>query len=228
MLMYEEMIKEQLAYYSAVASQYDRGALEIAQNPDYQAAWAEWSAMQKAVQQLGRGLKVLEIACGTGVWTQSLLPISASITALDGSPQMIEQHRAKFGNDSRLHYQLVDLFTWQPDPDQQYDLVFFSFWISHIPQELLSEFLEKVYRAVRPGGQVFLIDEPGGGKLLSGATDDGVQQTRQLEDGSTYRVVKVYYDPYLVHHALEQIGFEQVNSTVGGHFFYVHAFRRDE
>jgi demethylmenaquinone methyltransferase/2-methoxy-6-polyprenyl-1,4-benzoquinol methylase len=55
-----------------------------------------------------------------------------------------------------VEYRQIDLFTWEPDAE--YDLVFFSFWLSHVPPELLESFLTKVSKSVRVGGQVFIVD----------------------------------------------------------------------
>ena len=80
---------------------------------------------------------VLELACGTGIWTEQLLKIGQHITALDASPEVIEVNRAKLKSD-RVTYEQADLFTWEPD--QTYDLVFFGFWLSHVPPEQVEAF----------------------------------------------------------------------------------------
>ena len=43
---------------------------------------------------------------------------------------MININRAKL-QSGRVDYQRVDLFAWQPR--RQYDMVFFGFWLSHVP-----------------------------------------------------------------------------------------------
>jgi SAM-dependent methyltransferase len=51
---------------------------------------------------------VLELACGTGLWTQRLAPHAASLTAIDGSPEMLERCRARV-NDPGVRYVTADL-----------------------------------------------------------------------------------------------------------------------
>ena len=50
----------------------------------------------------------------------------------------------------------ADIFNWEPD--DTYDVVFFSFWLSHVPQDRFEWFWSLVDRALVPGGRVFLID----------------------------------------------------------------------
>ena len=83
------------------------------------------------------------------------------ITAVDGAPEMLAMARAKVGDAAAVDFICADLFGWVPTT--QYDLVMFAAWISHIPPHRLDEFLDKVRDAVRPGGHVFIVDEPAGG-----------------------------------------------------------------
>jgi demethylmenaquinone methyltransferase/2-methoxy-6-polyprenyl-1,4-benzoquinol methylase len=92
--------------------------------------------------------QVLELACGTGTWTQVLLPIAHDITAIDAAPEMLTIARQKLGN-APVSYQQADVFQWEPR--QEYDLVFFANWLSHVLPKDLDAFLRKVARAVRPG-----------------------------------------------------------------------------
>jgi hypothetical protein len=75
--------------------------------------------------------------------------------------------------------------------------------------------------AVRPGGRVFIVDEPAGGREFSGAVEAGMYQTRSIGDGRTFRIIKAYYDPAVVRVALEQYGFEATTAEVGDYFFHV-------
>jgi ubiquinone/menaquinone biosynthesis C-methylase UbiE len=43
----------------------------------------------------------LELACGTGIWTQQLLSITQTVTAIDASPEMIAlsgKRRVEYSN----------------------------------------------------------------------------------------------------------------------------------
>lgn len=219
--MNDKVLKEQLAYYRARAEEYDESVKGIGcatTQPVDADANEEWRHIVKELHALAPVDNVLELACGTGIWTQELMRISSSITALDGSPEMIEINRAKMGNMG-IEYQCVDLFDWEPD--EQYDLVFFAFWLSHLPPTYLSSFLSKVAQATKPGGRVFMIDEPKSDKNISGPNDEGLYQQRTLHDGRSYRIVKVYYDPHEIELELLKQGLNKDSSMIGNSFFYL-------
>jgi demethylmenaquinone methyltransferase/2-methoxy-6-polyprenyl-1,4-benzoquinol methylase len=218
----DEILKEQLAYYSARAQEYDEsagvgGRFAGPEELDPLIALEEEEA-RRALWAIGPVEHTLELACGTGIWTTELARISRRITALDGSPEMLALNREKLG-DAQVQYVQADLFTWTPEA--LYDLVFFAFWLSHVPPEALEDFLLKVYRAVRPGGRVFLVDEPAGGRLLSGEVLDGQYQTRRLYDGREFRIIKVYYRPEEIASHLERLGFEKLEVRRGEYFFHL-------
>jgi hypothetical protein len=89
-------------------------------------------------------------------------------------------------------------------------------------------FLDKVTEAVRPGGRVFIVDEPEGGMQLSGENEEGMYQSRTLHDGSTFQIVKVYYNPNDIQAALQKRGFQNFTSMIGECFFYLSGKRGDE
>lgn len=223
--MSDDILREQLAYYRARAQEYDESVQQTGRfatpEPQDQQIDTEWAQIVNALHSLPPRSNVLELACGTGIWTQALLPVSKSITALDGAPEMLEVNQAKV-NSPKVQYEQVNLFDWQPD--REYDLVFFGFWISHVPNEHLDTFLDKVTRAVKPGGRVFIVDEPAGGKELSGAVDED-RQTRTLLDGRNFQIIKIYYDPALIQEHLQKRGFGSFEVMVGDYFFYLTGTR---
>lgn len=224
--MKSDILREQLDYYRARAQEYDESLQltgRFAQpGPADDGLAREWTHAAQALLALGKVERALELACGTGLWTRELLQIAGTVTALDGAPEMIEASRAKL-NNPRVSYGCVELFEWEPQ--EAYDLVFFAFWLSHVPPDRLDPFLEKVSRAVRPGGRVFIVDEPAGGEQLSGPTSEGQYQTRALHDGRTFRIIKVYYDPHAIGKKLERLGFKQIEAQRGAYFFHLTATR---
>jgi demethylmenaquinone methyltransferase/2-methoxy-6-polyprenyl-1,4-benzoquinol methylase len=158
-IMDDHVLREQLEYYQARAGEYDeslRGIGPGEPNPEQDQANEEWLHIVSTLRPLSPVEEVLELACGTGIWTQELVKLGRSITALDGSPEMIAINRSKAGVTA-IEYQCVDLFQWEPE--KQYDLVFFAFWLSHVPPAHLSGFLGKVAHSTKPGGRVFIVDE---------------------------------------------------------------------
>jgi hypothetical protein len=104
--------------------------------------------------------------------------------------------------------------------------VFFAAWLSHVPPNMLDDFLATVRRAVRPGGRLFMVDEPAGGAQLSGPNANGMEPPRVLHDGRALRIVKVYYRPDDLAQRLRQHGFEQIDGFTGAYFFYLTGVRK--
>lgn len=210
--MHDPALQEQIDYYRARASEYEATAIPRDS--------AEWDAAREAVAGLPQFDTILELACGTGYWTRELVRHTASLTALDAAPEMIKINRASV-NDPRVSYDLVNLFEWEPA--QKYDLVFFAFWLSHVPESQLESLLTRVRRAVKNGGQMFLVDEPRGTKNVPPLTMRGVHQTRTLNDGRTFTIVKEYYDPKDVCARLARLGFDSISIFQGDYFFWISA-----
>src|SRR5205823_33937 len=53
-------------------------------------------------------------------------------------------------------YVSAALFDWRPD--RSYDVVFFSFWLSHVPRSRFGAFWSLVRSCLVPSGRAFLID----------------------------------------------------------------------
>src|SRR5262245_63075842 len=75
-------------YYAARAPEYDR----IYQKPERQ---ADLRAISQWVPSKFVGACVLEIACGTGYWTQFIAPVALRIAALDAAPETLEIARSR-------------------------------------------------------------------------------------------------------------------------------------
>ena len=95
---------------------------------------------------------MLELACGPGTWTERLLRQATSVTALDAAPEMLTRAMARL-RDDRVHFVRADLFNWTPD--RCYDVVFFGFWLSHVPLDRFESFLWLIADSLEPTGRVF-------------------------------------------------------------------------
>ncbi|MBD2207162.1 class I SAM-dependent methyltransferase [Calothrix sp. FACHB-1219] len=226
--MTKQILEQQIAYYSARANEYDEWFYRLGRydrGEEINQRWfQEIDIVQQALQQIGQFEQILELACGTGIWTQELLKIGNKITAIDASEEVIAINRSKL-NTQNVEYQQIDLFTWEPNTE--YDLVFFSFWLSHVPPELLESFLVKVYKSVRAGGQVFIVDsrfEPTSTANNHILKDDGkIYKSRKLNDGQEFQIVKVFYQPEELHKHLTEVGFIADVKITEHYFIYAHA-----
>ena len=81
-------------------------------------------------------------------------------------------------------------------PDPAWDVVFFSAWLSHVPGGRFGDFWSLVRGLLAPGGRAIFVDEaaPGLGGEDWLDQSDGVV-SRQLNDGSRFRAVKILWRP---------------------------------
>ena len=219
----QQTIRGMQQYYDERATQFDqwyrREGLHV--DPQHDALWHdELAAMTEQVKAFGRG-RLLELASGTGWWTQQLAH-RARVTALDYAPTMLEmwrrrQHAANFRADI-LRGDAYRL----PCADASFDACFFGFWLSHVPREWLPAFFSEVNRALRRDGVVMLVDS----KPFRGETPDvDLKQERILNDGSRHQIVKVYHTPATLHTLLSQFG-AQVETWTTGTFFTLGQYRK--
>ncbi|HEV2107792.1 MAG TPA: class I SAM-dependent methyltransferase, partial [Thermomicrobiales bacterium] len=168
---------------------------------------------------------VLEMAAGTGWWTERLAATAEHLTALDASPETLAIARGRLqaaGLDARVSFVPADLFAWRPD--RIYDAVFFGFWLSHVPDERLDAFLATVADALRSDGTVFWVDnrhEP-----TATAADqplpegDNPIMTRRLNDGRTFQIVKRFRSADEYENAFAEHGIDLTVRETATYFQY--------
>ncbi len=225
------ILKDQKAYYQRRAGEYDewfqrQGRYD--RGPQNNAAWfSEIDQIKKALtscQPLGN---VLEIAGGTGQWTGLLKEYSTSVHVIDSSPEVLEMNRKKNGTD-HLTYEVADVFDWSPH--RQFDFVFFSFWMSHVPEEKFAEFWALVSRCLNKSGKWFLIDSRP--DEFSRAIDHSVNEDsdivkRKLNDGTEFEIVKRFYNVEDLGRKLLALGWESDLSITPRFFIFGSGQRAD-
>lgn len=220
----QELIDQQLAYYRARAPEYDQWFLRQGRydrGPEHRAEWfREVSTIDTALRPIVQQKNIVELACGTGLWTERLARAGARVLAVDGAPEAIAINRERLGS-TKVEYCVADIFTWTPPTT--FDVVFFSFWLSHVPPARFDEFWATVRSAVKPGGAALFIDS-----LLeqsSTARDhdppgaSGVV-LRRLNDGREFRIVKVFYEPAVLEQRLLERGWRGWVRSAGRFFLY--------
>jgi ubiquinone/menaquinone biosynthesis C-methylase UbiE len=214
--MEEAVLQEQMRYYRERAAEYDATVLsnDDANVEPLAQELRRWPP--NIMARLAPCEQALELACGTGMWTCDLLTVARHILAVDASPEMLALNSAKVA-DSRVRYQLTDLFAWEPDT--LVDLAFAAMWFSHVPSERLPPMLSALRRAVRPGGQLCIIDEPDSSPIRPPAAKDPDLEMRELLDGRQFQIVKIYRSPQRLAALCVDAGFPQVTTIPGTHFF---------
>lgn len=217
-------LSEQLDYYRARAAEYDEWWLRLGRydrGPELNAGWfAEIEKLAAALERFGPEGRILELAGGTGIWSERLLGHADALTVVDGSSEMLAINAARL-HSQRVEYLHEDLFDWQPD--EQFDTVFFSFWLSHVPDSEFDRFWTLVRSCLEPGGRVFFIDSRR--RSTSTARDqttpvEADRMERRLNDGRKFNVYKIYYAPRDLEHRLASLGWNAEIAETDEYFIY--------
>ena len=224
------LLQEQVAYYRARAGEYDQWFLRQGRydrGSEVNAPWfAEVDEVRAVLDAFVPKGRVLELACGTGLWTQQIARHTKNVTAVDAAPEMLSINRAQTGSDT-VRYVQADILNWQPA--DQYDVVFFGFWLSHVPAERFDSFWSLVRDCLAPGGRVFFVDslyEPTSTASGHYLTDrEAVTQTRLLNDGREFSIFKTFYESEKLAHRLEGLGWQFDIRETEHYFLYAHGKR---
>ncbi len=207
------LLSEQLRYYRERAGEYDEWFLRNGRYNHGSKENTRWFReirfLEKKLDEFGPGGRILEIACGTGFWTQKLLQYSDDITALDASEEVIILNREKC-KPHQPDYIVADIFSWKPI--ESYDVVFFSFWLSHVPPGLFADFWKLVRGCLAERGRVFFIDSSSSQKhytrvhKLPRPSRNEYIVGRRLNSGRTFRIIKVRFEPEVLAERLGELG----------------------
>jgi SAM-dependent methyltransferase len=233
--MDDTTLEQQLDYYRARAGEYDDWWFRTGRydrGADANAAWfAEVAALESALARFGACGDVLELACGTGLWTRQLVASADQLTAVDGAPEVLAINRARTeALGASVTYVEADLFSWEP-PRHAFDACVFAFWLSHVPEDRFASFWAMVSAALRPDGRVLLIDSQRAPRSKARdhtmpAEESSLEQ-RRLDDGREFEIVKRYYEPAALAGRLAQLGWECELHSTGEFFIYGIATRAD-
>ena len=220
----KELIKVQVEYYRARAPEYDEWFFRQGrydQGPAHRAQWlGEAGEIEADLRSTVRDGAVLELACGTGLWTRHLAQSNRRVVAVDVAPEAIARNRERV-HAGNVDYVIADIFSWKAS--LKFDFAFFSFWLSHVPEEMFEAFWTRVGEMLLPNGRVFFIDS-----LLeesSSACDhaplnrSGISR-RKLNDGSEFDIVKIFYEPKELEARLRDMGWTGRVRTTERFFLY--------
>jgi protein-L-isoaspartate O-methyltransferase len=207
----DEVLADQIAYYGRRAGEYD----VTAYGDDIAAARAVITRLVAEMRPTG---SVLEIACGTGLWTQALAEWADTVTALDPAPEMVTIARDRM-QSAKVSFENADVFSWAPVT--RFDVIFFAAWLSHVPASRFGQFWQLLRGWLAEGGRVLFIDEhvdERGKETYVAGRDEVVE--RQLRDGSTFRVIKNFVDPQELEPRLRAMGWDCLIRRVSSRWVY--------
>ncbi|MES2071208.1 MAG: class I SAM-dependent methyltransferase [Pseudomonadota bacterium] len=171
-------------YYAQRAKSYE----SIYQKPERQ---ADLQLLEQRVCNALQGHTVLEIACGTGYWTERYAPGAASVLATDINQAMLDIAQSKSYPAARVQFAIADAFDV---PSGDYSAYFAGFLWSHIKREEQAGFLAKLSKNGGKDKQLVLIDnnyvEGSSTPIARTDLEGNTYQMRVQEDGSRVEIVK--------------------------------------
>ena len=177
------------------------------------------------LQDIFAGKNLLEIACGTGYWTEILAKTAHSIFATDINDSVLEVAKSKNYYPATVRFEKGDLFHL-PDMDE-FEGLFGGFIWSHIKLQELGTFISITNQQVKKGGVVVFMDNNyvEGSNLPICERDDfgNTYQIRTLEDGTTHKVVKNFPTEYFIRQNLEEKA-EELN-FVNLQYYWIVSYR---
>jgi demethylmenaquinone methyltransferase/2-methoxy-6-polyprenyl-1,4-benzoquinol methylase len=174
-------------YYNERANEYDK-VYSIPEEQD------DLAKSIKIFQDLFASKIVLEVACGTGYWTNHISQTASSIFATDINESVVNIAKERCSN-STTKFEVVDMFSIESS--EKFDAFFGGFIWSHILIQDIDDFLFKTSKLLNPKSIIAFIDS----KPVANSSHDKKKiskidefgntfQTRQLNNGSTHLVLK--------------------------------------
>lgn len=207
-------------YYRRVAEEYE--GIYYRKDPVLQ---EEIRNIAEKLKETFKDRRVLELACGTGYWTQILSKVAQSIVATDILQEMLKIAKRK-NYKCTMSFLKEDAYSLPFDKDS-FDGGLANFWFSHVPKQRINLFLEEFHRVLQNGSEVFLADNvyvPGiGGRLISKPRDKNTYKLRSLKNGTEHLVLKNYFSSQELVNIFGKYTkeFATDNISYGSYYWYV-------
>src|SRR5690349_1810697 len=129
-------------YYATRAREYE----QIYDKPERQ---ADLARLQRAIAAYFVDRDVLEIACGTGYWTQFIAPVARSVTATDINAETLAIAETKPFPPDRVRLAVADIYDLPPEY-KNFSGAFAGFWWSHLRRAHRRSVIATLHRALKP------------------------------------------------------------------------------
>jgi 2-polyprenyl-3-methyl-5-hydroxy-6-metoxy-1,4-benzoquinol methylase len=145
------------------------------------------------IAPLVQGRSVLEVACGTGNWTEVLAKRAQSVTATDSSETALKLAREKLSHYDNVEFECIDAFELGHDR-LKYDTAVAVDWYSHVPVQSAPEFLKQLQQALRSDSWVVFVDmshkDVFRAEFVAKDSNGNNVYHRKLPDGTSFDVIK--------------------------------------
>lgn len=137
--------------FATIADRYDLITVVLSYGQD-----RRWKRRLVDLAGVSKGMRALDLACGTGDITFELASRGADVVGLDITPRMLELARAKpLRRATRAAFVAGDMMSL-PFGDGQFDVITTGYGIRNVP--LIAAAAAEVLRVLKPGGMFLSLD----------------------------------------------------------------------
>jgi demethylmenaquinone methyltransferase/2-methoxy-6-polyprenyl-1,4-benzoquinol methylase len=183
----KESIARVADYYAARAPEYHETTGYGVERVD-----KGYAQLKELYQKAFRGHDVLEIACGTGYWTEAVAQVARSVLATDIHPELVEMTRQRLISLDNVRCRVADAYSLET-VTERFSAAFAQYWWSHIPRAMRKPFLQTLHAKLLPGALVMFTDniEYQGASVKRRVDECGdIYEERLLRDGSRFETIK--------------------------------------
>jgi 2-polyprenyl-3-methyl-5-hydroxy-6-metoxy-1,4-benzoquinol methylase len=144
--MFDQRLRNEIKHGKFLAS-HKAGEIWNWETPAGKIRWGRRVGM--LTNSLMSGMKVLEIGCGTGLFTKEIIKKPVQLTAIDISPELIKVARKSI-LDSNVKFIIENAYQMTFE-DQTFDAVIGSSVLHHLDVDAA---LKEIYRVLTPGGYI--------------------------------------------------------------------------
>lgn len=187
-------------YYARRAAEYER----IYHKPERR---HDLALLREQIPPLFAGRVVLELACGTGYWTEQIARVARSVVATDLNPEVLALAQRKDYPAANVRFVRADAFDLGT-VGGRFSAAFAGFWWSHVLRAERAAFLGTLHHRLGAGARVVFLDnryvEGSSTPIARRDAGGNTYQLRTLDDGTRHEVLKNFPSEAEVRAALAQ------------------------
>lgn len=192
-----------IQYYKERAKEYEQVYLKPERQEDIQ-------SVTTILQEQFLKKTVMEIACGTGFWTERIAQTATSILATDINEAVLDVAKQKHYANAPVIFERADIFNYCSE--NRYEALFGGFIWSHIPLQNIDKFLRILNSYTSPDGTIVLMDnnfvQGSNSPITYTDEEENTFQTRRLENGTMHLIMKNFPTENFLKEKLEDIAID--------------------
>lgn len=177
-----------IEYYKKRAKEYE----DIYKKPERQKSILEY---QDYIKELFQNRNVLELACGTGFWTETLTETAKTVLATDINKEVLTLAKQKIFKVCKPEFAILDYRNYKPN--NEYNGIFIGLLASHLTKHEFLNLVETLIEKTKKPSLIFFMDNlfvEGESTPISKTDKNGnTYQIRKLKDGTEYEIMKNFY-----------------------------------